>query len=99
MSRSLRRLRLAAVLLALPVLAVVACAGPDPDQAAAPAPASASGAKVNTSPEQNRVRAEKVEAIAAQVPQSIRDRGTLVVGDAPEAGTHPCRSAPTTTPP
>ncbi|GAA1193449.1 ABC transporter substrate-binding protein [Pseudonocardia alaniniphila] len=80
MSRSLRRLRLAAVLLAFPVLAAAACAGPDPDQGAAPAPASASGAKVNTSPEQNRVRAEKVEAIAAQVPQSIRDRGTLVVG-------------------
>jgi polar amino acid transport system substrate-binding protein len=79
-SRSVRRLRLAAVLLALPMLAALACAGPDPDQVAAPAPASASGAGVNTGPEQNRVRAEKVDAIAAQVPQSIRDRGTLVVG-------------------
>jgi polar amino acid transport system substrate-binding protein len=62
------------------MLAALACAGPDPDQVGAPAPASASGAGVNTGPEQNRVRAEKVDAIAAQVPQSIRDRGTLVVG-------------------
>jgi polar amino acid transport system substrate-binding protein len=77
-SRVLRRLRLAAVLLALPVLATVACAGPDPDPAGAPqAPA---GAGVNTSPVQNRLRAERVDAIAATVPQEIRDRGTLVVG-------------------
>jgi polar amino acid transport system substrate-binding protein len=77
-SRSLNRLRLAAALLVLPVLAAVACAGPDPDQAAAPA--APPGAAVNTSPEQNRVRAEKVDAIAAKVPQAIRDRGSLVVG-------------------
>lgn len=76
--RPLRHLRLTAVALLVPVLAAVACSGPDPDQAAAPP--SAGGAAVNTSPEQNRVRAEKVDAIAAKVPRSIRDRGTLVVG-------------------
>lgn len=71
------RWRLALLALAIPLLAATACAGPDPDQAQAPA---TSGATVNTSPEQNRVRAEKVDAIAAKVPQAIRDRGTLVVG-------------------
>jgi polar amino acid transport system substrate-binding protein len=66
---------LAAVLL---TLAPVACAGPDPDQVAQRA--TPPGVTVNTSPEQNRVRAEEVEAIAALVPQEIRDRGRLVVG-------------------
>jgi polar amino acid transport system substrate-binding protein len=78
-SRSLKCLRLAAVLLALPVLAAAACAGPDPDQAGGSA-APPAGVAVNTSPEQNRVRAEKVDDIAAKVPQAIRDRGSLVVG-------------------
>jgi polar amino acid transport system substrate-binding protein len=84
MSRVLRRLRLAAVLLALPVLATVACAGPDPDQVGRPA--APPGAAVNTSPEQNRVRAERVDAIAAKVPQQIRDRGALVVGTTGSGG-------------
>ncbi|GAA2797356.1 ABC transporter substrate-binding protein [Saccharopolyspora taberi] len=35
--------------------------------------------RVNTSPEQNRVRAQKVEEIANLVPPEIRNRGTLVV--------------------
>lgn len=78
MSRLSTRLRSAAVLLAIPVLAALGCSGPDPDQGAAPAPPS--GAAVNTSPEQNRLRAERVDAIAATVPQEVRDRGTLVVG-------------------
>ncbi|MET0187602.1 MAG: ABC transporter substrate-binding protein [Pseudonocardia sediminis] len=74
--RPLRHLRLAAVVVAVPLLATLACSGPDPDQAAQPA----SGATVNTSPEQNRVRAEKDDALAAKVPQAVRDKGTLVVG-------------------
>jgi polar amino acid transport system substrate-binding protein len=72
---------LAAVLLAL---ASVACAGPDPDQVGRPA--APPGFTVNTSPDQNRVRAEKVDAIAATVPRAIRDRGTLVVGTTGSAG-------------
>lgn len=32
--------------------------------------------KINTSPEQNRIRAAKVEAIAAEVPAAIRDKGS-----------------------
>ncbi|SDH66451.1 ABC transporter substrate-binding protein [Pseudonocardia oroxyli] len=74
--RPLRHLRLVAVALALPLLATIACAGPDPDQAAPPG----GGATVNTSPDQNRVRAQKDDAIAATLPQAIRERGTLVVG-------------------
>jgi polar amino acid transport system substrate-binding protein len=83
-SRLSKHLRLAAVLLALPVLATAACAGPDPDQVGGP-PAPP-GVAVNTSPEQNRVRAERVDAIAATVPQEIRDRGALTVGLTGTAG-------------
>lgn len=71
-------LKKAVVLLALPLLAVVACAGPDPDQT--PRPVAAEGIAVNTEPEQNRVRAAEVESIAAAVPAAIRTRGKLVVG-------------------
>jgi len=60
------------------VLALAGCAGPDPDQAAAP-PAPGHGA-VNTSPDQQRIRAQKVDSIAASVPAAIRDKGALVVG-------------------
>jgi polar amino acid transport system substrate-binding protein len=44
------------------------------------APASAAEAKVNISPQQNRVRAQKVDEIANLVPADVRSRGTLVVG-------------------
>lgn len=76
----LRRTRLAA-LLTLPLLALGACAGPDPDQAAA-----TPGAVVNTSPDQQRVRAEAVADIAATVPRAIRDRGELIVGTTGNGG-------------
>jgi polar amino acid transport system substrate-binding protein len=46
---------------------------------AAPGPAPA-GAKVNITAQQNRVRAQKVDAIAALVPADVRAKGTLVVG-------------------
>ena len=73
--RPLRHLRLAAVVLVLPLVAAVGCSGADPDQAAA----ANSGAAVNTSPEQNRVRADKVEEIAAKVPAEVRQSGRLTV--------------------
>jgi polar amino acid transport system substrate-binding protein len=47
---------------------------------AAPGPAAPAGAKVNISAQQNRVRAQKVDAIAALVPADVRAKGTLVVG-------------------
>ncbi|WP_169984952.1 ABC transporter substrate-binding protein [Microbispora sp. H10836] len=65
------------------LLLLVAC-GTVPDDAvtdAAPAAAAPPGVlKINTSPEQNRIRATKVEAIAAQVPAAIRAKGELLVG-------------------
>ncbi|WP_024799317.1 ABC transporter substrate-binding protein [Nocardia sp. BMG51109] len=45
------------------------------------------GQTFDLSPEQSgRVRADKVDAIAAQVPQAIRDRGTLVVTGSSQTG-------------
>jgi len=38
------------------------------------------GKKINTGPDQNRVRADKVDAIAAQVPKGIAADGKLTVG-------------------
>ncbi|MDT7804034.1 MAG: polar amino acid transport system substrate-binding protein [Actinomycetota bacterium] len=67
-------MRLRAILLAS-VLALTACGSPE---AATEAPAKAG--RVNITAQQNRVRAEKVDTIAALVPAAIRARGTLVVG-------------------
>ncbi|MEN3540377.1 ABC transporter substrate-binding protein [Microbispora sp. ZYX-F-249] len=63
------------------LLLLVAC-GTIPDEAVTDAaPAAAAGVlKINTSPEQDRFRAAKVEAIAAQVPAAIRAKGEFLVG-------------------
>jgi len=76
---SVRNPRLLAVLPVVAALVLAGCAGPDPDQAAAPAPAPGQST-INTSPDQQRIRAQKIDTIAAQLPAAIRDRGTLVVG-------------------
>ncbi|MGW4793750.1 ABC transporter substrate-binding protein [Nonomuraea sp. NPDC004297] len=63
------------------LLAATAC-GAEPQLAApsgAPAPV-VSGKRMNLGPEQNRVRAEKVDAIAAQVPEEVAADGRLSVG-------------------
>ena len=53
-------------------------------------PAAEQAVQFNLSPEQNRVTTDKVDSIAAEVPQAIRDRGTLKVtgtaGTAPPLG-------------
>jgi polar amino acid transport system substrate-binding protein len=67
-------MRVRALLLAS-VLALTACGSPE---AATEAPAKPGG--VNITAQQNRVRAAKVDAIAALVPAAIRSRGSLVVG-------------------
>ncbi|MEV0093114.1 ABC transporter substrate-binding protein [Streptomyces sp. NPDC050738] len=43
-------------------------------------PAGNKGAGVNIGPDQHRIREKKVDAIAAQVPEAIRKRGTLRLG-------------------
>ena len=97
-SRTHRGLVLVPALVAV-ALAVSACGGSDDTTAstasagagstttgtASPAAAQAPG--FNLSPEQNRVTTDKVDAIAAEVPQQIRDRGTLLVTGS--AGTAP----------
>src|ERR1700712_2718434 len=53
-------------------------------------PAADQAVEFNLSPEQNRVVTDKVDTIAAEVPQAIRDRGTIKVtgtaGTAPPLG-------------
>ncbi|MEV6825048.1 ABC transporter substrate-binding protein [Amycolatopsis sp. NPDC051102] len=68
-------MRLKTLLLAS-VFALAACGSPE----AATAPAADRPGGVNITANQNRIRAQKVDAIAALVPEGIRNRGTLVVG-------------------
>ena len=68
-------MRLRTLLLAS-VFALAACGSPE---AATNAPADQPGG-VNITTNQNRIRAQKVDALAALVPADIRTRGTLVVG-------------------
>jgi polar amino acid transport system substrate-binding protein len=58
------------------VFVVAACGSPE----AATAPAAEQPGGVNITANQNRIRAQKVDAIAALVPADVRARGTLVVG-------------------
>jgi polar amino acid transport system substrate-binding protein len=53
----------------------------------AASPAAAQAVQFNLGPDQNRVTTAKVDSIAAEVPQAIRDRGTLRVTGS--AGTAP----------
>ena len=64
-------------LLLASVFALAACGSPE--AATTSAPSDRPGG-VNITADQNRVRAQKVDAIAALVPAEIRARGTLVVG-------------------
>ena len=94
---SVRNPRLLAVLPVLLALVLAGCAGPDPDQAAPPPPPGQSA--INTSPDQQRIRAQKIDTIAAQLPAAIRDRGTLVVGTDGARAARRCSSGRTTTRP
>ncbi|MEU4519031.1 ABC transporter substrate-binding protein [Amycolatopsis sp. NPDC024027] len=68
-------MRLRTLLLAS-LFVLAACGSPE----AATAPAAGQSGGVNITANQNRVRAQKVAAIAALIPADIRNRGTLVVG-------------------
>jgi polar amino acid transport system substrate-binding protein len=95
-SRTRRSLALTSALAAV-ALAVSACGGSSVDTASsqssaqtsagAASPAAAEAVEFNLSPDQNRVSTAKVDSIAAEVPQAIRDRGTLLVTGS--AGTAP----------
>lgn len=60
------------------VLALAACGTPDAEKTAAST--EAGGVQINLNPDQKRVRADKVDAIAAKVPDAIRADGKLAVG-------------------
>jgi polar amino acid transport system substrate-binding protein len=79
---------LAAAVVALAAALTLAGCGTPSDIAAGAAPpsgaASAGPLQVNLSPDQHRVRAEKIDAIASTVPAAIRDKGELVVGVNPD---------------
>jgi polar amino acid transport system substrate-binding protein len=69
------------------VLTASACGAPAD---AGEGTASASGAaKVNTSPEQNRIKGIKDDAAAALLPGAVRDRGTIILGNASAGGGTP----------
>ncbi|MEU5693930.1 ABC transporter substrate-binding protein [Actinosynnema sp. NPDC020468] len=72
-------------LLAAAALSLTACAGAD--GAATEEKVVAAGKTVNLSPEQNRVKADKVDAIAAKVPEEFRKAGKIAIGGS--AGTAP----------
>jgi len=91
-SRLRRGLAVTSALVAA-TLTISACGGSSTDTADAgtsagsASPAAAQGIEFNLGPEQNRITTGKVDAIAAKVPQDIRDRGTIRVTGA--AGTAP----------
>lgn len=60
------------------LLALAACGTPDAEKA--PASADTNGVQINLSPDQKRVRAERVAAIADKVPDAIRADGKLTIG-------------------
>ncbi|UCM91404.1 ABC transporter substrate-binding protein [Streptomyces marincola] len=66
-------------------LALTACAGPGADGGGGPAPAGAAGegTGVHLGPDQDRIGTERVDAVAALLPEEIRDRGTLEVAHSP----------------
>ncbi|MEU7032945.1 ABC transporter substrate-binding protein [Streptomyces sp. NPDC046237] len=77
---SLTRRTSAALGLAL-TLALTACGNPSDGGTTEVAGASGRTAKINLSPDQNRVTTAKVDSIAAKVPEKIRKRGTLEIVD------------------
>jgi polar amino acid transport system substrate-binding protein len=64
------------ILLLVSLFALTACGSPE----AATEPGGSKPGAVNITAQQNRIRAQKVDTVAALVPADIRARGTLVVG-------------------
>ncbi|MEU6862784.1 ABC transporter substrate-binding protein [Streptomyces sp. NPDC046876] len=81
MSTSITRRTTAAALGLTAALVLAACGNPSDGGTTEVAAASGDTVKINLSPDQNRVTTGKVDAIAAEVPEEIRKRGTLEIVD------------------
>jgi polar amino acid transport system substrate-binding protein len=81
MSTSITRRTAAAALGLATTLVLAACSNPDDGGTTEVAATSGSKTKINISPDQNRVTTDKVDSIAAEVPEKIRRRGTLEIVD------------------
>ncbi|MCX4706779.1 ABC transporter substrate-binding protein [Streptomyces sp. NBC_01352] len=81
MPTSITRRTAAAALGLTTALLLAACSNPDDGGTTEVAATSGGKTKINISPDQNRITTDKVDSIAAQVPEKIRKRGTLEVVD------------------
>ncbi|MEU7722160.1 ABC transporter substrate-binding protein [Streptomyces tibetensis] len=81
MSASITRRTAAAALGLATALVLAACSNPDDGGTTEVAATSDSKTKINISPDQNRIATDKVDSIAAEVPEKIRKRGTLEIVD------------------
>ncbi|MEU9519670.1 ABC transporter substrate-binding protein [Streptomyces sp. NPDC048224] len=81
MSTSITRRTASAALGLATALVLAACSNPDGGGTTEVAATSGSKTKINISPDQDRVTTDKVDSIAAEVPENIRKRGTLEIVD------------------
>ncbi|MFI6090761.1 ABC transporter substrate-binding protein [Streptomyces sp. NPDC051218] len=80
MSTSITR-RTAAALGVTAALFLAACGNPSDGGTTEVAATSGSKTKINVSPDQDRITTDKVNSIAAELPERIRKRGTLEIVD------------------
>ena len=81
MSTLITRRTAAAALGLATALVLAACSNPDDGGTTEVAATSGSKTKINVSPDQDRITTDKVDSIAAEVPEKIRKRGTLEIVD------------------
>ncbi|MGW0549678.1 ABC transporter substrate-binding protein [Streptomyces altiplanensis] len=81
MSTSITRRTTAAALGLAAALALAACSDPSDGDTTEIAAAPGGKTKINIGPDQNRITTDKVDSIAAEVPEEIRKRGTLEIVD------------------
>ncbi|MEW2395156.1 ABC transporter substrate-binding protein [Streptomyces sp. NPDC046862] len=77
MSTHLTRRSTAVALGLVSALVLAACSNPSDGGTTEVADKTGARTKINLSPDQNRVTTDKVDSIAAEVPEKIRKRGTL----------------------
>ncbi|HEY9369651.1 ABC transporter substrate-binding protein [Streptomyces sp.] len=81
MSTSIIRRTTAAALGLTAALVLAACGNPSDGGTTEVADTSGNKTTINLSPDQNRITTDKVDSIAAKVPEEIRKRGTLEIVD------------------